>query len=168
MAVHIHSVLELNSSLRGFDIWATFGENLHIRLATSTSTKIQTSSHEVPVQHSTSLPGKTLYTADTISTTPTKETPVVTSDEIERLVQAITVALPANQHHLNSNSKAQAKDNICSKLNEYCTSGWPARNELPKDLKDYWKFRGKLTLSGTLLLYQSRIVIPTSMQQKTL
>ena len=42
------------------------------------------------------------------------------------------------------------------------------RNKLSRNLKDYWKFRGELTLSGTLLLYQSRIVIPASMRQVTL
>ena len=35
-------------------------------------------------------------------------------------------------------------------------------------MKDYWRFRGDLTLSGSLLLYQSRIVIHASMQQMTL
>ena len=35
-------------------------------------------------------------------------------------------------------------------------------------MKDYWRFRGELTLSGTLLLYQSRIVIPLSLRQATL
>ena len=42
------------------------------------------------------------------------------------------------------------------------------RNKLSRDLKDYWRFRGELTLSGTLLLYQSRIVVPASMRQITL
>ena len=35
-------------------------------------------------------------------------------------------------------------------------------------MKDYWRFRGELTLSGILLLYQSGIVIPLSLRQATL
>ena len=35
-------------------------------------------------------------------------------------------------------------------------------------MKDYWRFRGELTLSGTLLLYQSRIIIPLSLRQSIL
>ena len=77
-------------------------------------------------------------------------------------------SLPAYQDRLNSYSKAQTEDNICSKQIEYCTSGWPTRNELPRELKDYWRYRGELTLSGNLLLYNSRIVIPTTMRQQTL
>ena len=35
-------------------------------------------------------------------------------------------------------------------------------------MKDFWRFRGEFTLTGTLLLYQSRIVISESMRQATL
>ena len=69
---------------------------------------------------------------------------------------------------MDSYRKAQAEDSICSRLIEYCTSGWPSRNKLSRELKDFWRFRGELTLSGTLLLYQSRIVIPESLRQATL
>ena len=69
---------------------------------------------------------------------------------------------------LTSYHKAQAEDSICSRLIEYCSSGWPNRNKLSRELKDYWRFRSELTLSGTLLLYQSRIVIPLSLRQSIL
>jgi len=118
------------------------------------------------------VPGKTLYTADALSRAPLKGASDASgcslSDEIERFVQAVTASLPANQDRLDSYRKAQAEDNICSKLIEYCTSSWPVRNKLSRDLKDFWRFRGELTLSGTLLLYQSRIVVPASMRQVTL
>ena len=118
------------------------------------------------IQH---VPGKTLYTADTLSRAPIKEIPNSTSSqEIEQFVQAVTAALPASHDRLDSYCKAQAEDSIYSRLIEYCTSGWPDRNKLPRELKDFWRFRGELTLSGTLLLYQSRIVIPASMRQVTL
>ena len=118
------------------------------------------------------VPGKTLYTADTLSRAPLKDTSEAnghtSSDKIERFVQAVIAALPADKDRLDSYCKAQAEDSICSKLIEYCTSGWPVRNKLSRDLKEYWRFRGELTLSGTLLLYQSRIVIPASLQKVTL
>ena len=34
-------------------------------------------------------------------------------------------------------------------------SGWPVRNKLSRDLKECCRFRGELTLSGTLLLADS-------------
>ena len=77
-------------------------------------------------------------------------------------------SLPVDQDSLDSYSKAQIEDKICSKLIEYCTSGWPTRTELPRELKDYWRYRGELTVNDNLLLYNSRIVVPTTMRQQTL
>ena len=115
------------------------------------------------------VPGKTLYTADTLSRAPLCEAvDTTTSTETENFVQMITAGLPASANRLEAFSKAQANDTICSKLIEFCKSGWPPRNQLDRGLKDYWRFRGDLTLSNTLLLYQSRIVIPLSMRQETL
>ena len=80
-------------------------------------------------------------------------------------MQAITAGLPANVDHLEACAKAQANDRICSQLIEFCTAEWPKRNQLSRELKMYWKSQGNLTLSNTFLLYQGRIVIPSSMQQ---
>ena len=117
------------------------------------------------------VPGKTLYTADTLSRAPLREPHEVNNSqsaaEIEQFVHAITTALPASPDHLDSCSKTQAEDNLCSKLIDYCKSGWPTRNQLSRALKD-WRFRGELNLSGNLLLYQSRIVVPVGMRQETL
>ena len=65
-------------------------------------------------------------------------------------------------------AKAQATDKLCIQLIEFCTSGWPSRNQLSRELKDYWKYRGSLTLTNGLLLYQTRIVVPSSLRQQTL
>ena len=121
------------------------------------------------IQH---VPGKTLYTADTLSRAPLQgsdeASTLKTVAEIEQFVQAITASLPASPSRLDSYSKAQAKDEVCSKLINYCKSGWPTRNQLSRTLKDFWRFRGELTLSDNLLLYQSRFVVPVEMRQETL
>ena len=115
------------------------------------------------------VPGKTLYTADTLSRAPIKEIPDFSSSKSsQQFIQAVTAALPASHDRLDNYRTAQSEDSVCSRLIEYCTSGWPNRNKLPRELKDFWRFRGELTLSGTLLLYQSRIVIPANMRQVTL
>ena len=90
------------------------------------------------------------------------------STETEQFVQVITTGLPASADRLEAFSKAQANDSICSKLIEFCTFGWPPRNQLSRDLKQCWRFRGNLTLSSALLLYQSCIVIPLNMRRETL
>ena len=117
------------------------------------------------------VPGKSLYTTDTLSRAPmpeSTETPHCHSTEVEQFVQAIITGLPASTDRLEVFSKAQANDSICSKLIEFFKSGWPSRNKLDRILKDYWRFRANLTLSNSLLLYQSRIVIPSSMRQEIL
>ena len=53
------------------------------------------------------------------------------SQEIEQFVQAMTAALPASHDSLDSYRKAQAEDSICSRLIEYCTSGWPEGTSYP-------------------------------------
>ena len=83
-------------------------------------------------------------------------------------MQVVVSSLPANQDCLDDYSKAQPEDRVCSKLIEYCTKGWLAQNELSIELKDYWKYRGELTVVSNLLLYHSRIVIPTDLRQRTL
>ena len=114
------------------------------------------------------VPGKTLYTADMLSRAPIQDLSVASCppipEETEQFIQVVMASVPADQDRLDSYSKAQIEDKICSKLIEYCTSGWPTRNELPRELKDYWRHRGELTLSDNLLLYNSRIVVPTTMR----
>ena len=93
------------------------------------------------------VPGKTLYTADTLSRAPVNDRDANTCspEEIEVLVREITAALPADSDRLHSYSVAQAEDSVCSELIQYCQSAWPKRNHLPPELKEYWKFRGELT-----------------------
>ena len=113
-----------------------------------------------------------LYTADTLSKAPINElssdTASCSPKEIEKFLQGVTATLPVAPDHLNSYCTAQAEDSICSKLIEYCKSGWPAQNQLPREMKEYWRYRGELTLSGNPLFFQSRIVVPTAIRQMTL
>jgi len=73
------------------------------------------------------VPGKTLYTADTLSRAPVNDGDANTRspEEIKVFVREITAALPADSDRLHSYSVAQAEDSVCSKLIQYCQSGWP-------------------------------------------
>ena len=117
------------------------------------------------------VPGKSLYTADTLSRAPLQETADKSGlipSETEQFVQSITASLPASEERLEMYAKAQATDKLCAQLIEFCTSGWPSRNQLSRELKDYWRYRGSLTLTNGLLLYQTRIVVPSSLRQQVL
>ena len=79
--------------------------------------------------------GKTLYTADMLSRAPSQELNrdiSHLSTEVELFVDAITAALPASPSRLDSYIRAQAADQVCSKLIEYCQSG---RNQLSREMK---------------------------------
>jgi len=105
------------------------------------------------------VPGKTLYTADTLSRAPLQE-PVdessVISQDTEQFVQSITDSLPATAKRLKTYAEAQARDNLCTKLIEFCTSGWPHRNQLSRGLKEYWKYPGSLQRVITLSCHTFR------------
>ena len=108
------------------------------------------------------VPGKSLYTADTLSRAPLSEATDESScsySETEQFEQTITAGLPAGADHLQVYANVQANDRICSKLIEFCTKGWPARNQLSRELKEYWKFWGNLTLSNT---YSRSVAIRSS------
>ena len=85
-------------------------------------------------------------------------------------MDAARAVLPASTDSLKACAQAQANDRICSKLIAFCKSGWPTRNQLCRELKEYWSIQGNLTLSDALLLYvyQARIVVPSCMRLQTL
>ena len=115
------------------------------------------------------VPGKMLYMADTLSRAPlpSSATDEITSDT-ESFVHSVISAIPASTDYLDSYRTAQKQDSICSKLMEFCNSGWPKRNTLKGNLNKYWQFRASLTINDDLLLFGSRIVIPESKQMETL
>jgi len=78
------------------------------------------------------------------------------------------VMLPASTDSLKAYAQAQAKDHICSKLIEFCKLGWPTRNQFCREFKEYWSLQGNLILCDALLMYQTCIVVPPCMCQKTL
>ena len=120
------------------------------------------------IQH---VPGKLLYTADTLSRAPLREESdpqtLQKQYEVESFINTITSNLPASQQRLQVYQKAQAADPICSRVTTYCRSEWPkCCND--SELKPYWTVRGNLTLHDDLLLYGGRIVVPKQLQKETL
>ena len=118
------------------------------------------------------VPGKYLYVADTLSRAPlphnsNKET-LKQQEEVESYIQTVVSHLPANKERLQSFSQHQSEDPICSKLITYLMTGWPNKHSLPDTLKPYWAVRGELSLHEDLLLYGSRIVIPSALQKQIL
>ena len=116
------------------------------------------------------VPGKSLYTADTLSHAPLphSESDCGEAASIEEQIIEDISQLPANKDYLKCYSQAQADDALCTQLKQYCLNGWPSRNQVKGDLFRYWDARNELTFCDGLLLYESRIVVPKSLQQETM
>ena len=76
-------------------------------------------------------------------------------------------SLPASPNTLSRYKKVQAGDFICSQLYNYCKNGWPAKVSIDSSLRPYWDVKHKLSIVDDLLLYNQRIVVPSSLQEET-
>ena len=116
------------------------------------------------------MPGKALYTADTLSQAPLElsETDSSPQGEAELLLEMCLSNLPANKERLDEYRASQSTDPVCSLVINYCCNGWPAKQDVDGIIKPYWEVQGELTVGNSLLLYGSRIVVPRALQQQTL
>ena len=62
---------------------------------------------------------------------------------------------------------AQAKDQICSQVIEYCRGSWPNKRLITPSLRPYWEARNKISVVDDLL-YGTRIVVPFPLQASTI
>ena len=118
------------------------------------------------------VPGKLLYTADTLSRAPVDpaDKTVIADAETEMFVQAVISHLPVSTSRLEDFCKAQKEDPTCSQLMKFCRGGWPNRNshELSGELCRYFTVKDHLSIVDNLLLYGNRIVVPHSMRDEIL
>ena len=119
------------------------------------------------IQH---VPGKLLYTADTLSRAPVSGVTdsLELQEEVETFIDSTTGNLPASASRLETYEIAQSYDTVCGQVKTYCISGWPKKHLIKPELLPYWKVRNSLTLHNGLLLYNSRIVVPQSLQEETM
>ena len=114
------------------------------------------------------VPGKKLVTADTLLRASLNKQ---LSTEDERLnedlnlyVSHILESFPATERKLDELRLHQQNDEVCRKLFEFCTKGWPDKSKLNTSLKPYWSERATITAQRGLLLKDQRIVIPSSLR----
>ena len=83
-------------------------------------------------------------------------------------MQAAISGIPASKDYLEEYRKAQSQDIVCSQLMEFCRSSWPTHKQVTGEMKKYWQFRSNFSVCDNLLLFGTRIVVPTSKQVETL
>ena len=114
------------------------------------------------------VPGKLMYTADTLSRSPLKSDISELQEIAETFIDACVAHLPASNTRLDEYREAQAADPICSRLIGCCQQGWPTKNNIDIPIGPYWKVRSELSIHNKLLLHGKQIVVPKSLQQETL
>ena len=114
------------------------------------------------------VPGKLIYTADTLSRSPLKSDISELQEIGEIFIDACVAHLPASNTRLDEYRKAQVADSTCSRLIEYCQQEWPTKNNIDIAVGPYWKVRSELSIHNKLLLHGKQIVVPKSPHQETL
>ena len=112
------------------------------------------------------VPGKSLVMADTLSRSPIQspDNDVHSLQEgAKYLMETCINSLPASSQHLAEFCEAQAADTICSTIINYCQNEWPAKQNIPLQIKPYWQAREQLIVHDDLLPYRQRIVVPAAM-----
>ena len=95
------------------------------------------------------VPGKLLYTADTLSRSPStaEQSDSQLQEEAEEIMEVSVTHLPASAEKMQCYRKAQSEDMVCSAVRDYCHKRWPERKAIPTKLFPYWKDRGNLHVS---------------------
>ena len=110
-------------------------------------------------------------TADALSRAPTSNPDKDDKcfiEEVEAMGQSVINYLPATDKRLNEIEIAQDNDAVCSKVKEFCVEGWPVMMPSLPLIRPFWERKQHLTINRGLLLYNDRLVIPTSMQLEIL
>jgi hypothetical protein len=112
------------------------------------------------------VPGKSLYTADTLSRAPlpSMHTPAEAQreDAVEFFIEEVISNLPGNRDAINKYRDSQATDPVVSKVMKYCRLGWPRNHPLP-EIRPFYQVRAELSVCKDLLLFRNRIVVPASL-----
>lgn len=62
----------------------------------------------------------------------------------------------------------QEADFICNKLKEYTLNQWPRKESAPKEIGPYYPFSENISVAEGYVLYNSRLVIPPTLQREIL
>ena len=78
------------------------------------------------------LPGKLLYTADTLSRAPCSSFDNDTELQLdaERFVDMCVLQFPLTAERLRQYQRAQDEDPICCSIREFCKKGWPNKGDV--------------------------------------
>lgn len=116
------------------------------------------------------VPGKQLVLADSLSRNPVagKQEDLEIEFENAKYVRFVVENIPATNDMINLIKSEQEKDHVCTKIREFCVGEWPAVKHLSEELKPYHAFRNDISLVQDILMFNSRLLIPASLQETIL
>ena len=85
------------------------------------------------------IPGKEIYTADTLSRAPiSSEISDLNLEEEAKMLMEMSIRhLPASPKQLDEYRSAQIADHVCSTIINYCQHGWPEKKYIDSFLRPY-------------------------------
>ena len=117
------------------------------------------------------VPGKDQVPADALSRAPVDRPGKADVDMVDVTAaigrQTIEV-LPASSAKLQAICEAQKADIVVQQVRAFCSHGWPGFAPENPALQLYWQNRAHLTVVEDLLLFDERLVIPSSMRMDVL
>ena len=116
------------------------------------------------------IKGKYLYAADTLSRAHHVDcSEDIDSAEIQLAVHTVLKDLPITDAKLTDLQEATRLDSQLQRLRHFTEQGWPTNiSNVPELLCDFWKIRDSLCITGNLILFGNRLVIPKDRQQYVL
>nr|XP_058971272.1 uncharacterized protein K02A2.6-like [Pocillopora verrucosa] len=115
------------------------------------------------------VPGKLLYTADTLSRSPT---PAKSGDsfheEVNLYAHQVIAGMPISDSKLDDIMIHQQEDEACRQIMNYVAEGWPEKHNVKGLVSPYFAHRAELTVVKGLLMMGPRGVIPSSMKLEVL
>lgn len=114
--------------------------------------------------------GSHMYIADTLSRAALSET---SSDELDDdiivHVNLLIKSLPVSSERLQWLIRSTNEDENLQILKKYCKEGWPSsKNQIHKDLHEYWQYRFDLHTENDLIFRNNSIVIPKKLRPEIL
>ncbi|XP_033733605.1 uncharacterized protein K02A2.6-like [Pecten maximus] len=108
------------------------------------------------------VPGKFLYTADTLSRAPLQSTTVEEEEfqnDVEAFVDSVIKSLPASEKRLEELRRAVHEDSVLSVIVKYCHDGLPGFEQPSTNIatRPYWQVREELSLCQGLLMRGNRL-----------
>ncbi|CAC5372727.1 unnamed protein product [Mytilus coruscus] len=109
------------------------------------------------------IPGKDLIVPDMLSRAPIK---INTNNEVENDIECFVNMVIRNtsmsDRNLEQITEETSKDDTLQTLTRLIIDGWPdEKNEVPKEVFEYWNFRDELSNVNGIILKGEKIIIPT-------